>query len=129
MATGTMTVVAEKSRQILEPTVKNDFSRHPPIENFVTIDGLLKSHATKTYQKPLIYYPKEGVSDFEEHTAAAIDKYTDVAVDFYIRNGLEPAVSCNNDQVTSYFLPLSRIPIGNKHLLSPLSHHRVSRLF
>jgi hypothetical protein len=97
-----MTVVAEESRQTLKPTVKNDFSRHPPIEHFITIDGLLKSHATETNQKALICYPEKGVSDFEEYTAAAIDKFTDCTVDFYIRNGLEPAVSCNNAQLTSY---------------------------
>jgi hypothetical protein len=96
MATATMTLVAEESRQTPEPIVKNDFSRHPPIEHFITIDGLLKSHATETYQKPLICYPEKGVSDFEEYTAAAIDKLTDSAVNFYIRNGLEPAVSCND---------------------------------
>ena len=75
-----------------KPAVFNDFSRHPPIEDFVTIDELLKSHAAQTVQKPLICYPETGVSDFEEYSAADIDRYTDAAVEFYIRNGLEPAV-------------------------------------
>lgn len=74
-------------------TVFNDFSRHPPLEKFYTIDGMLKSHAAEPQQKPLICYPLKGVSDFEEHTAADIDKYTDLAVQYYIKNGIEPAVS------------------------------------
>lgn len=78
------------------PTVKNDFSRHPPIEQFITIDRLLKSHAAEPDQRPLICYPEKGVSDFEDYSAAALDRYTDGAVDFYIRNGLPPAVRVAN---------------------------------
>ena len=87
--------VAETVAPTPEPTVKNDFSRHPPIERFITIDRLLKSHAAVEDQPPLICYPKKGVADFEEYTAAAIDRYTDGAVDFYVNNGLPPAVSIN----------------------------------
>lgn len=106
MATATMTIVQQP---ILSTgiQVKNDFSRHPPIEKFITIDGLLKSHAAEAEQKPLICYPKKGVSDFEEYTAAALDKFADSAVDFYTRNGLEPAVSADDplpvDLRTTYF--------------------------
>lgn len=75
-----------------KPAGFNDFSRHPPIEKFVTIDGLLRSHAAEPTQKPLVCYPAEGVADFEAHTAAAIDGYTDLAVQFYVDNGLQPAV-------------------------------------
>ncbi|TKA82019.1 hypothetical protein B0A55_01723 [Friedmanniomyces simplex] len=64
---------------------------YPPIERFQTIDGLLKSHAAEAQQKPLICYPKSGVDDFEEHTAADIDQYTDAVVNFYIDQGLNPA--------------------------------------
>ena len=71
----------------------NDFSRHPPPEKFITIDGLLRSHAAEADQKPLVCYPHSGVSDFEEHTAKDLDRYVDLAVQFYIRNGLKPAVS------------------------------------
>jgi hypothetical protein len=75
-----------------KPTVFNDFSRHPPIEKFITLDGMLKSHAAEPEQKPLICYPHKGVVDFEEYTAAAIDAYADAAVQFYIENGLKPVV-------------------------------------
>lgn len=78
------------------PTVKNDFSRHPPIEQFVTIDRLLKSHAAEPDQRPLICYPEKNVSDFEEYSAAVMDRYTDSAVDFYTHNGLPPAVCMLN---------------------------------
>lgn len=63
---------------------------YPPIANFKTIDGLLKSHAAEPDQKPLICYPATGVDDFEEHSAVAIDHYTDRAVDFFKRHGLKP---------------------------------------
>ncbi|KAK3715521.1 hypothetical protein LTR37_007009 [Vermiconidia calcicola] len=90
MATRTATMVApERSEQ--KPAAFNDFSRHPPIEKFTTIDRLLKSHAAEPIQKPLIFYPSTGVSDFEEYTGTALDCLTDLAVQFYIRNGLEPA--------------------------------------
>jgi hypothetical protein len=65
---------------------------YPPIERFQTIDGLLKSHAAERDQKPLIAYPKSGVDDFDEHTAADLDRYTDAAVHFYTQHGLGPAV-------------------------------------
>ena len=91
MVSTTATMVAEELAPE-KPAVFNDFSRHPPIEKFITIDGMLKSHAAQSEQKPLICYPENGVSDFEEHTAADIDEYTNAAVEFYIRNGLEPAV-------------------------------------
>ena len=59
----------------------------------MTIDGLLKSHASESAEPPLICYPATGASDYEEHTAKALDKLTDAAVARYIELGLEPAVS------------------------------------
>lgn len=73
-----------------------DHSRHPVIEKFQTIDGLLRSHAGEPEQKPLICYPVQSASDFEQHTAASIDQYTDIAVKFYRDHGLKPAVSLVN---------------------------------
>ena len=84
-------MVAEE-RPPTNPAVFNDFSRHSPIENFMTIDGLLKSHASEAEQRPLICYPKDGVDDFEEYTAADIDSYANAAAAFYIESGLLPAV-------------------------------------
>ncbi|OQE24078.1 hypothetical protein PENFLA_c010G00241 [Penicillium flavigenum] len=68
-------------------------SQWPPFEQFATIDGLLKSHAAQPdeAQRPLVCYPIGGAADFEEHTAGAIDRYTDLAVRFYMQQGLVPA--------------------------------------
>ena len=67
---------------------------YPPVEQFMTIDGLLKSHVAQPdgARRPLICYPIREANDFEEHTAADIDRYTDVAVRFYMEQGLQPAV-------------------------------------
>jgi len=72
---------------------------YPSIERFQTLDGLLQSHAAEPDQKPLICYPKTGVDDFEEHTAVALDRYTDAAVKFYIQQGLNYAVCTPGTQV------------------------------
>lgn len=68
---------------------------YPPVEQFMTIDGLLKSHAAQPDQakRPLICYPVRGAADFEEHTAGDLDRYTDLAVRYYMEKGLPPAVS------------------------------------
>ena len=60
----------------------------------MTIDGLLKSHATETDEarRPLICYPVRGAADFEQHTAGDLDRYTDVVVRYYMQKGLQPAV-------------------------------------
>jgi hypothetical protein len=67
---------------------------YPPIDLFQTIDGLLKSHAAEKDQRPLLCYPAHGVADFEEHTGADLDDYTDRAVNFYLHHGVGVAV-CN----------------------------------
>ena len=68
---------------------------YPAIEQFQTIDGLLKSHASESDQKPLICYPVQGASDFEEHSAADLDWATDATVAYYLEQGLKPAVRSN----------------------------------
>lgn len=77
-----------------QPTDSGRFSHagYPPIEKYQTIDGLLKSHAAEKDQTPAICYPAHGVADYEEHTAADIDRYTDIAARFYLQQGLELAV-------------------------------------
>jgi thioester reductase-like protein len=62
-----------------------------PIQRFMTIDGLLRSHADEENQSPLISYPRSTASDFEEYTAADIDQYTDAAVQHYLQHGLQAA--------------------------------------
>lgn len=70
-------------------------ARYPPVEKFLTIDGLLRSHAAEpdAAQKPLVCYPIRGSNDFEEHTARDLDRYTDVVAHYYMEQGLSPAVS------------------------------------
>ncbi|KAJ5930389.1 hypothetical protein N7466_005882 [Penicillium verhagenii] len=65
----------------------------PPIEQFMTIDGLVKSHAAQSNQaaRPLICYPVHKADDFELHTAGDLDKYTDIASRYFMENGLPPA--------------------------------------
>lgn len=70
-----------------------DHSIYPPIERFQTIDGLVRSHAGEQEQKPAICYPVSAAADFEEHTPAEVDRYTDITAQHYINQGLKPAVS------------------------------------
>lgn len=69
-----------------------DHSIYPPIERFQTIDGVVRSHAAEQEQKPAICYPVSAAADFEEHTPAEVDRYTDITAQFYINQGLQPAV-------------------------------------
>ncbi|KAK6422795.1 hypothetical protein LTR95_016617, partial [Oleoguttula sp. CCFEE 5521] len=89
MATATTTTTA---KPIITAT-KADHSAYPPIETFLTIDGLLRSHAARPNQAPLVCYPVQTSSDFEQHTAADIDRYVDIACEFYVKHGLSPADS------------------------------------
>jgi hypothetical protein len=70
-----------------------DHSIYPPIERFQTIDGVVRSHAAEQEQKPAICYPVSAAADFEEHTPAEVDRYTDITAQYYINQGLQPAVS------------------------------------
>lgn len=90
MATTTSTI---EVREALSLKLPHHDPLHLPINRFMTLDGLLKSHAAEPEQKPLICYPKLGAADFEEHSATDIDRFTDSAVEYYLANGLQPAVS------------------------------------
>jgi hypothetical protein len=61
-------------------------------ENYNTLDGLLKSHASELRDIPLLGYPATGVTDFEEHTAKDLDAFADAAVAKYVSLGLEAVV-------------------------------------
>lgn len=82
---------AEIATRLLNGTLH---ARYPSIERFMTIDGLLKSHAAEPDEgkRHLIGYPVRTAADFEEHTAGDLDRYTDVAVHYYMEQGLQPAV-------------------------------------
>lgn len=68
-------------------------STRPTPSYYLTIDGLLKSHASEDVEIPLVGYPASGIDDYEIHTAKALDRYVDAACWWYQRNGLEVAVS------------------------------------
>jgi hypothetical protein len=78
-----------------------DHSTYPPIERFQTIDGLLRSHAAEQEQRPAICYPVNTSSDFEEHTPAEVDRYTDITAQYYISHGLKPAVSTRSSEMST----------------------------
>ena len=88
-----------------------DHSIYPPIERFQTIDGVVRSHAAEQEQKPAICYPVSAAADFEEHTPAEVDRYTDITAQYYINQGLLPAVSTGtfgtsrNCKVANIFSP------------------------
>src|SRR4051812_46878723 len=87
----TMTVT--KPTAVSARTGVMDHSIYPPIERFQTIDGVVRSHAAEQEQKPAICYPVSAAADFEEHTPAEVDRYTDIAAQYYIHQGLLPVVS------------------------------------
>lgn len=92
----TVTLTKPHSRAVQAGRV--DHSIYPPVEFFHTIDGVIRSHAAETEQKPFICYPVKGASDFEEHTPAEVDRYVDLAARYYVDHGLEPAVSLQEER-------------------------------
>ncbi|CAG8371628.1 unnamed protein product [Penicillium salamii] len=103
MATVTLTSTGVKPLQTKDIAARllngTLHAQWPAFEQFETIDGLLKSHAAQPDEgkHPLICYPIRGAADFEQHTASDIDRYTDVAVRYYLQQGL-PAADPNLDQ-------------------------------
>ena len=92
MATVTTAIAPPATGQPFSIKLKHHDASYLPTSRFNTIDGLLKSHAAEPEQTPLICYPKEGAADFELHTGQDLDRFTDAAVQFYLANGIEPAV-------------------------------------
>lgn len=58
-----------------------------------TIDELIKRRASELRDSPLFGYPKEGLLDYEEHSAQAVDRYVDAAAAALQQRGLKPVVS------------------------------------
>jgi hypothetical protein len=104
----TMTVVEQKSILRLEA---------PSPDTYLTIDGLLKSHASDPSNPILIGYPATGVSDFEEYTARDLDRFADIAVRSYGDLGLPPAVSNFYSSDLTITDPMSRTLVLTKHRL------------
>ncbi|KAF2827772.1 acetyl-CoA synthetase-like protein [Ophiobolus disseminans] len=55
-----------------------------------TLDELIKRRASELRDLPLLGYPREGLVDFEEHSAAAFDRYIDAAAHALQKRGLKP---------------------------------------
>jgi len=72
----------------------------------LTIDELIRRRASELRDSPLIGYPKSGVTDYEEHSAVAVNQYVDAAAHVLQRRGLKKVVSTRNAQtelaLTSY---------------------------
>ncbi|KAF2438847.1 acetyl-CoA synthetase-like protein [Karstenula rhodostoma CBS 690.94] len=60
-------------------------------DDILTIDELIKRRAAELQKAPLLCYPREGLTDHEEHSAEAIDRYVDAAVAALQQRGLQPA--------------------------------------
>lgn len=67
-------------------------------DSILTIDELIRQRAAELQHSPLIGYPKSGVTDYEEHSAIAVNKYADAAADALQRRGLKKVVSTRNAQ-------------------------------
>lgn len=72
---------------------KSGMAYRPPPSSYLTIDNLIRKHATEENEIPMIGYPQKGVDDYEVHTAKNIDRYVDAACWWYQNQGLKPAVS------------------------------------
>jgi hypothetical protein len=81
----TSTVTEEKTTAKLLSTRDED--------EIYTIDELIKRRASELRDSPIFGYPKEGLIDYEEHSASALDRYVDAAADALQRRGLMPVVS------------------------------------
>jgi len=90
-----------------------DHSIYPPIERFQTIDGVVRSHAAEQEQKPAICYPVSAAADYEEHTPAEVDRYVDITAQYYINQGLPPAVSAGTFLSSADCSIANILPIGS----------------
>lgn len=90
MSTTTTYTLASEARTPLSYGAADESKRPIP-----TIDELIKRRASELNETPLIGYPKQGIVDFEEHSARAIDRYADAAVVTLQELGLN-AVVCQD---------------------------------
>lgn len=124
-ATMSTTATTVSSTAVMtENSPHNGMSTRPPPSAYLTIDGLLRSHASEDDDIPMVGYPEKGVSDYEIHTAKTIDRYVDAACWWYQKQGLSPAVSCRlcHDDLHSLEADSVRNPIQRKHQLLHFSH-------
>lgn len=83
-----------------------------------TIDELIRRRAAELKDSPLIGYPNEGVTDYEDHSAVAVDKYADAAAAALQRRGLKKVVSTRNAQPELTLTLSHRMPPLTKPLWS-----------
>ncbi|KAF1922747.1 acetyl-CoA synthetase-like protein [Didymella exigua CBS 183.55] len=76
----TYTATDERPTRTLIPTSDAEIS---------TIDELIRRRAAELADAPLIGYPNEGVTDYEDHSALAVNKYADAAAEALQRRGLK----------------------------------------
>lgn len=62
-------------------------------DEIYTLDELIKRRASELWDLPSLGYPKEGLTDYEEHSASALDRYVDAAALALQQRGLKPVVS------------------------------------
>ncbi|KAK5302893.1 hypothetical protein LTR99_005850 [Exophiala xenobiotica] len=74
-----------------ENSPANGMASRPPPSTYLTIDGLLRKHASEDGEIPMFGYPASGASDYEVHTVKTVDRYVDAACWWYQRQGLQPA--------------------------------------
>lgn len=87
MSTTITYTLSSEARGLLSHNAADE-SKNP----ILTIDELIKRRAVELDEAPLIGYPRQGIVDFEEHSARAIDRYADAAVVILQRLGLNAVV-------------------------------------
>jgi len=87
-----LTVMSQTSTVTEEKTTTKLLSTRDEDEIY-TIDELIKRRALELRDSPIFGYPREGLIDYEEHSASALDKYVDAAAYALQRRGLIPVVS------------------------------------
>lgn len=97
ITTSTTSALANSSSAPAENSSRSGMGARPPPSTYLTIDGLIRSHASEEDDIPMIGYPEKGVSDYEIHTAKTVDRFVDAACWWYQENGLQSAVSPSND--------------------------------
>lgn len=67
-----------------------------PNDDIYTISELIKRRAQELENSPLIGYPREGLIDYEEHSAQALDLYANAAAETLQQRGLKKVVCKQN---------------------------------
>ncbi|KAF2023697.1 acetyl-CoA synthetase-like protein [Setomelanomma holmii] len=78
--TTTVTLEPKTAKHILTPNQ----------DEIYTVDELIKHRASELQDSPLLCYPREGLVDYEEHSALAIDRFVNAAAAALQQRGLKP---------------------------------------